>query len=98
MLLGIEIRFLLLVYEIEIRCNPGQAKNFNICVIVTRITFVLYTVDAGCFRFRLWRFGEWTDVSVDDFLPTLNGTLAYFPAIQPNNELWGALLEKAYAK
>ena len=52
----------------------------------------------GCFRFRLWRFGEWTDVTVDDFLPTLDGTMAYFPAIPPTHEFWGALLEKAYAK
>ncbi|KAI0207695.1 hypothetical protein LSAT2_007676 [Lamellibrachia satsuma] len=53
---------------------------------------------AGSFRFRLWRFGEWNDVLVDDFLPVLNGCLAYCPPLGSSPEFWGPLVEKAYAK
>ncbi|KAJ8299094.1 hypothetical protein KUTeg_023154 [Tegillarca granosa] len=52
---------------------------------------------AGIFHFRFWRYGDWTDVIIDDKLPTLNGELIYLKSSDPA-EFWPALFEKAYAK
>ncbi len=54
---------------------------------------------AGVFHFRIWRFGEWIDVVVDDFLPVNeNGELIYCHNNVDKNEMFGPLLEKAFAK
>lgn len=51
----------------------------------------------GAFTCRVWQFGRWVDVTVDDRLPCLQGRLC-FSRCRPEDVFWLPLLEKAYAK
>ena len=51
----------------------------------------------GAFHVRFWQYGEWVDVVIDDYLPTIDGNLCFNSSDDPN-EMWAALVEKAYAK
>ncbi|KAK7495173.1 hypothetical protein BaRGS_00013583, partial [Batillaria attramentaria] len=52
----------------------------------------------GAFHFNIWRFGEWVDVVVDDRLPMLDDRHLFCSPMGSAQELWGPLVEKAYAK
>jgi len=54
----------------------------------------------GIFHFRVWRFGEWIDIVVDDLLPFNidKNSLVGCHNKRDSNEMFGPLLEKAFAK
>ncbi|XP_055875856.1 calpain-9-like isoform X2 [Biomphalaria glabrata] len=52
----------------------------------------------GMFRFNFWWYGKWTEVVIDDYLPTDGRLPIYCRNIERPNEFWPCLLEKAYAK
>uniref|UniRef100_A0A3Q2I3U2 Calpain 10 n=1 Tax=Equus caballus TaxID=9796 RepID=A0A3Q2I3U2_HORSE len=51
----------------------------------------------GSFTCRIWQFGRWVEVTIDDRLPCLTGRLC-FSRCQREDVFWLPLLEKAYAK
>ena len=51
----------------------------------------------GMIRIRVWRYGKWQTVFIDDRLPQRKGQYCY-ARCSDQNEFWVALLEKAMAK
>ncbi|XP_044922881.1 calpain-10 isoform X3 [Mustela putorius furo] len=51
----------------------------------------------GSFTCRIWQFGHWLEVTIDDRLPCLAGRLC-FSRCQREDVFWLPLLEKVYAK
>ena len=52
----------------------------------------------GVFHCRFWRFGEWVDVYIDDYLPVIYTDKLWAAENRNPNVLWVALVEKAFAK
>uniref|UniRef100_A0A182K7Q0 Calpain catalytic domain-containing protein n=1 Tax=Anopheles christyi TaxID=43041 RepID=A0A182K7Q0_9DIPT len=53
---------------------------------------------AGMFHFYFWKYGQWREVIVDDRLPVGKDNKLLYISSSVEDEFWGALLEKAYAK
>ena len=51
----------------------------------------------GFIKVRLWRYGKWETVIIDDRLPQKKNNYVYARCSDPN-EFWVALIEKAFAK
>ncbi|CAL8104578.1 unnamed protein product [Calicophoron daubneyi] len=53
----------------------------------------------GVYRVRIWCFGEWIELLIDDRLPVIKGTNdLLFARSEDKSVFWSALVEKAYAK
>ncbi|WAR27546.1 CAN5-like protein [Mya arenaria] len=48
---------------------------------------------SGIFRFQFWRYGQWTEIVIDDQLPTINGELVFIHS-QSKNEFWRGVSEQ----
>ena len=57
----------------------------------------LWCYSLGIFHFRLWYYGKWRTVVVDDRLPTIEGQLVMAHDMT-GHYFFVCLLEKAYAK
>ena len=51
----------------------------------------------GSINLKIWQFGHWHDIIIDDRLPLINGKYIYGHCADPT-EFWVALIEKAFAK
>ena len=51
----------------------------------------------GSVKLKIWQFGHWKDILIDDRLPLINDKYIYGHCDDPT-EFWVALIEKAFAK
>ena len=58
---------------------------------------IAFEDDWGIYKFRFWRYGNWSEVVVDDKLPSIKGEMLCIHTIE-NDEHWMCIMEKAYAK
>lgn len=65
--------------------------------LVTRLFLTPKANDAGLYRVKLCKNGEWIIVTIDDYFPCYPNGGPIFSR-SSGNELWVLLLEKAYAK
>ncbi|KAK3588058.1 hypothetical protein CHS0354_012104 [Potamilus streckersoni] len=94
------------------RCDVGHSSGstywfLSMVAILSEKPELFYRVvpedgwipEDGVFRCRFWRFGEWEDVHVDDYLPVINGNSPRGAKSRDNkNEMWPSLVEKAFAR
>lgn len=52
----------------------------------------------GVFHCRFWKFGEWVDLYIDDYLPVKFGKPWGARSATDPNEMWVSLMEKAFAR
>ena len=52
----------------------------------------------GVFHCRFWKFGEWIDVYVDDYIPIKDDIPWGAHSSTEANEMWVPLMEKAFVK
>jgi hypothetical protein len=56
-------------------------------------------MELGAYHFRFWNCGEWSEIVIDDYLPTSKSNhLIFCHNSDERNEFWPCLVEKAFAK
>ena len=74
---------------------PSNPQLFN--NVVPADQDIDMSKNSGIYRFKFWQYGEWVDVVIDDYIPTLDGRPCFLKSDTPN-EFWPCMIEKAYAK
>ena len=87
---------LLVYFNLVFYINFDQIHIFAFQIIPYEYSIGTKDYD-GKFHCRFWQFGDWTDVYIDDLLPTVNNTVLFAHSSAPE-EFWVSLVEKAYAK
>eukprot|EP01064_Diplonema_japonicum_P012097 TRINITY_DN19569_c0_g1_i1.p1 TRINITY_DN19569_c0_g1~~TRINITY_DN19569_c0_g1_i1.p1 ORF type:complete len:1580 (+),score=322.90 TRINITY_DN19569_c0_g1_i1:62-4741(+) len=61
-------------------------------------TFLSVYPEYGFYQLRFFKYGKWVPVTIDDGLPVDADNFLLFASSPESEELWPAVLEKAYAK
>ncbi|XP_048754748.2 calpain-A-like [Ostrea edulis] len=66
----------------------------------TRVIYKQREIYVGVIHCRLWRFGRWVDVYIDDSVPSISnsGGIHLLSYCHDKEELWLTFLEKAWAR